>query len=155
MNGFDFRTWVNSLSEDELHHLDVAFKFKDNEADPTQPAPVQNVFEKCAYCGNNCLPTIEKALHCINSNNFDDIRPYRDKEDIFTLIDEAFMEDERPMMTSVFKGNIKEILDNAKDRTDAYAALCEYLELEFGIEDLIGFEYDKRRNMTKISYLGS
>ena len=34
-------------------------------------------------------------------------------------------------------------------------ALCEYLELEFGIEDLIGFEYDKRRNMTKISYLGS
>ena len=59
------------------------------------------------------------------------------------------------MMTAVFKGNIKEILDNSKNRTDAYAALCEYLELEFGIEDLIGFEYDKRRNMTKISYLGS
>lgn len=168
MNGFDFRTWINSLSEDELHHLDIAYKFKENEINPVQDAPVQNA-SKC-FSRINCKPA------CLTSSNEKDNRcpetglcgicdynrecgylsdDQREYYIFLEYLDFDFQEDERPLLTSVFDGNLKLLLDNSKYKTQAYKALCDYLDLEFGIEDLVGFEYDKRRNTTKVSYLGS
>jgi len=168
MNGFDFRTWINSLSEEELHHLDIAYKFKELETNPTQPAPVQKERKPACFSRVSCKPlnlTSSNEKCCPDAGlcgtcDYNRECGYlsEDQREYYTFLeylDFDFQEDERPLLTAVFDGNLKLLLDNSKYKAQAYKALCDYLDLEFGIEDLVGFEYDKRRNTTKVSYLGS
>lgn len=73
----------------------------------------------------------------------------------YELIESSFERDSRPICEITFNGNIS--LDNIVDdeKPIFMTALCDYLELECGYEDIISIEYDKRTDLTVIEYYGS
>lgn len=71
------------------------------------------------------------------------------------LFSELFVDDDRPVLKSYFKGNVTRESFSEDIWFEYTKALIEYLDLENGIEDIISIEYNEKTDLTAVKYYGS
>lgn len=128
----NFDEWYDSLSDEQKKMLET---FSDETI----------LCNKCANCCYEC------KTEC---DDFQSIGEFIAVDSTIDFLESAFLEDERPLCTAVFRGNLIEAAPT-KDKTIIIQALCEYLDLEFNIEDILAIDYYPGTDTTKVAYLGS
>lgn len=115
------------------------------------------------------LSDVQDCQSCTGSKKCKDCKCFKICEDDFKkefpkgliyqmyyeLLESSFERDSRPICEIAFNGNIS--LDNIidKEKPMFMDALCDYLELECGYEDIISIKYEKKTDLTIITYYGS
>ena len=128
----NFDEWYNSLSEEQKKMLET---FSDESI-------------LCNSCANNCYKCKKEC------DDFQDVREFIEIDSVINYLEDMFQEDGRPVCEAIFHGNIMESAPS-KDKKIIISSLCEYLELEFGIEDILAIDYYPGTDTTKVQYLGS